>query len=168
MKLTDLERLSLFHQCLILSKIDSEESHSWGIKAEILEKGYELEFSGVFDALSPIVPAATSTFVLHVFDMFRAIQDALRNGVAMDPAEESVFQFRGFDGNEEGPYYRYARFVIEKKGWFEEFRDGPLNSHYPTLDKYSGMLAAWNSSANRSGLTAEDLKRVADAALGRE
>jgi len=52
-------------------------------------------------------------------------------------------RFLGFDGNNETEHVGIARFLVEKLGRFESFKERDFNSHMPTVQRYRKMAAAF-------------------------
>jgi uncharacterized protein len=89
-------------------------------------------------------------FVVDVLDMWSFLEEAFeklneseraRLVEAVGRSAEHVV-FPGFDGNNETELLSIARFLITDLQRFVRFRDGhrDLNSHYPTIESYRGML----------------------------
>jgi uncharacterized protein YfbU (UPF0304 family) len=91
------------------------------------------------------------SFVVDVLDMWSFMEEAFEELGEEDRKRlvekaglsgENV-RFPGFDGNNESEYLGIARFFIEDLDRFERFKTGrqtALNSHCPTLQRYSRML----------------------------
>ena len=94
------------------------------------------------------------SFVVDVLDMWSFMEEAFEEFGEEDRKllvekagvlGESV-QFPGFDGNNESEYLGIARFLVEDLDRFERFKTGKrtmLNSHCPTLQRYSRMLSVF-------------------------
>jgi len=55
-----------------------------------------------------------------------------------------------FDGNNEAEHFGIAKFLIhDMEDRFEHFNKHELNSHYPVIDRYRRMLAAYNAIRER-------------------
>ena len=93
--------------------------------------------------------------------MYTQFAWAKEKGVAIPAEKNFLFEFHGFDGNNEGEYVSYAEFQIAPQGHWDQLKGKSLNSHMPTLDRYSKMLASWKESAKTHDLTAEDFVRIA-------
>jgi uncharacterized protein len=91
---------------------------------------------------------------------------ALHNGYADLEDKAGIdalrLQFDGFDGNNEGPYLGYAKYLINRLGYFRESKDAGdgLNSHFPTLDRYRLILKRWKATPNPRKLTREDILSI--------
>lgn len=91
------------------------------------------------------------SFVVEVLNMWSFLERAYsrmdekakeRIAAEANPFGTDV-RFDGFDGNNEGELMGIADFLINKMGRFEEFQKRDLNSHFPTVDMYKRMLAAF-------------------------
>lgn len=90
-------------------------------------------------------------FVVDVMDMWgfleRGFEKLSKKDKERVEKETAPFgrrvRFDGFDGNNEASHLGIARFLTEKMKRFSEFAGRELNSHSPTLDMYSRMLAVF-------------------------
>lgn len=64
-------------------------------------------------------------------------------------------KFMGFDGNNEGTHMSIARFLVEKMGRFQRFKERDLNSHMPSVGTYRRMLSVFEPM--RKALVGGDL-----------
>ena len=159
MQLTKLERLILVNQFTILEKLDPQAAKASKEACEILRDGYTLEYDTLVSGFDTEVSEDKCTEVRDILDMYRALQNALRELPAGSvPAKDTTFQ--GFDGNEEGEHHAYAQFLIEVQGKWAESKNAPLNSHRPMIQRYRAMLREWKQSADKWHLTVEDVGRV--------
>lgn len=161
MKLSLTERIILYNQYKILSKLDQESSDHYNQHCTILECGYEL----LYDQLKEPFDATGLTRdecreVMDILDMFRSISNALKRLPSDSKVQKSSLKFHGFDGNEEGMRYPFAVFLIREQGRWQELELPDLNSHFPVLDRYREMLARWKQSGDKHDLTEEDLVRI--------
>ncbi|MCU1229554.1 MAG: hypothetical protein JWO97_2438, partial [Acidobacteria bacterium] len=89
------------------------------------------------------------SFVVDVLSMWSFLERAYnrmdakaKERIATDAEPFGTdIRFDGFDGNNEGELMGIADFLINKMNRFEEFRKRDLNSHFPTVDMYTRMLA---------------------------
>ena len=58
----------------------------------------------------------------------------------MKPHPFGDARFSGFDGNNELEYISVARFLIDHLDSFTDFKGRDLNSHMPSIDRYSRMF----------------------------
>lgn len=191
--LTALERrqLSLLHR--ILARLVADDPNTddgdpaYQLKrAEVLERGYVVEYADEFLSIEPELSRRESAFVMDVLDMFTRLEHSYSQLSAADRkslGEHAQFrlQFRGFDLNDrlEGRLYSYARHLIDEGKWqmmakyFTDAHDRG-NSHGPTFDTYSRMLEEflpiWKSKVQEMrpdgyDLSVEEIRRVVDAAV---
>ncbi len=90
-------------------------------------------------------------FVVDVLDMWTFLERGYEKLSAADkelvdkeasPFGENV-QFSGFDGNNESEHLGIANFLVDELERFTRFAKRDLNSHFPTLDRYTSMLRAF-------------------------
>jgi uncharacterized protein YfbU (UPF0304 family) len=81
------------------------------------------------------------TFIERAYEGFSAA-DKKRIANEVGPLGKNP-QFAGFDGNYEAEYMSIARFLVEKMGRFESFKARDFNSHFPVVDRYRVMSAAF-------------------------
>lgn len=167
-KFSDGERLITLMLCKLFKhlKIDS------GIDPSFVEEalygghywGLEREYRGIFDVRPDRKEAVDE--VLDVLEVWQFLEPSYANLSEEDkervkkeakPFGEDVV-FPGFDGNNEGEHLGIAQFMIDKMGWFTEFRGRNLNSHIPSIDGYRLMVRAFKPM--RSNLRGRDLLRA--------
>src|SRR5690349_11213076 len=96
MKLTEVERLSLWNQFRILQKLDpQDDSHKKN--AEIIRAGYEGLYGQVFEHMYEPTSEAVCKEVYDILDMYRALEAVYGKGMANPKGFNS--QFDVFDGN---------------------------------------------------------------------
>ena len=158
--------------------------------AEILDRGYVAEYGDVFIGVERELSRAESAFVMDVLDMFDRLEWSyerldVRAKKALGSHASYSVHFRGFDLNDrlEGRYHSFARYLIDSGRWerlavyFDDQHERG-NSHFPTLEVYSRMLEEFNPlwrekvraadyrvDADLYALTAEEVRRVTDAAI---
>lgn len=85
-----------------------------------------------------------SHFVLTILIIYRHIEDYKKaNGGDHEINEHPFAVFAGFDGNDEGSFFGFARFVIEKQDKFSEqltYFDRRINST---------VMSRWSTSIKR-------------------
>jgi Uncharacterized conserved protein len=89
--------------------------------------------------------------VVDILDMWDFIEDAYRNysdeQKAKIEAAVGAFgknpQFLGFDGNNETEHMSIARFLVQKLGRFQRFKEREFNSHFPSVARYLRMAHAF-------------------------
>jgi uncharacterized protein YfbU (UPF0304 family) len=159
--MTRHERLILSNQFAILEKVDPNQAEFYHQAQEILQYGYEAEYSRLWDYISPDeFTRHQSEEVNNILEMFRSLADAY--GTLEDKAgiEPHNISFLGFDGNNESDQMAYARFLRDELHAWESVLTRDLNSHHPTLDRYRQMLTRYTQSADRFHLTRGDIIRI--------
>ena len=158
MKLTEAERLILFNQYEILSKLDDSAKEHCELLIECLTSGYDRDF----EQLVPHFESAQSQHVYQqvrdILQMFRALSNAA------GPDKHPAARFAGFDGNEETAHYAYARFLLEDRGLWKESQSNNLNTHSPVLSDYLAMLEVWNEAKEKFELSPEEIKAIVELA----
>ena len=165
MQFTKKERLSLINQYKILSKLYPEDSEHYDELREILEDGYEVFYSQIDEWISPDMPISEGKFVLDILDLYRSIEDYKRLSNDEFLLSHYYSFFKGFDGNNEGEYMQFARFLINKQDKFSEQKDylrknDNLNSHSPMVETYKKMLTNWETLSKPWTLNAEHIKQI--------
>jgi len=151
MVLSKLHREILHNQYLILQALYPKDKSN-AQKADAIYNGYSREYENWMKEMPEETPLELCGEVIDILDMYRMIGNAVpKEGDAGINPDHTVFQ--GFDGNEEGDHYSYAKFVLDS-GKFREANGGP-NSHTPTLPKYRDMLQAWRAMEDRHNLSLE-------------
>ncbi len=162
-KITRVERKILVNQYTILEKIDPERAEEYAYCKEVLENGFEADYSdvlrGTYDE-PDTMSVAECKYVGDVLQMYDMMQTGYKNGQtqSVDPKR---LKFPGFDGNNETKFMAYARHMRDHRKWtFLDLGAADFNSHYPTEDRYARMLEEWNASADKLNLTAADIVRI--------
>ena len=150
MKLTKLERLNLINQYTILAKLSPEDAEHYEELKTILEDGYEIFYSSLDQWISEDMPEEEGKFVLDILELYRFIEDFKSRNLNSPVLDSHKSIFMGFDGNNEGSYMGFARFLILKQGKFSEQKkylrkNDHLNSHTPMIKIYREMLERWES-----------------------
>lgn len=153
MKLTDSERCIMLNQLEILMKLkpSAGEKKRYERAQDILLNGYEFFYDKacvVGELFSP-VSETISKKVYEIFEMFRVLHYSYENLPQADQAQlkASDIQFSGFDGNNEGDYMGFARFLVEKMSLYDEQKGAKFNSHCPMLNTYNRMLETYKAVA---------------------
>jgi uncharacterized protein YfbU (UPF0304 family) len=157
MTLTEVERLSLLNQYLILDKVDPEGG--WAKFAKIVQEGYSGRYSQLTEHLYNELSPQKSRFVEDVLSMFDALQRPYIDAKAEVPSE---LMFSGFDGNNEAELLGYTRFVIEdERRWVSVRTNGDgLNSHFPSIERYRRMLTKWQELGSGYQLSKSDIDAI--------
>ncbi len=162
MTLTKTERLILINQYRALAVMNPKEEKHYAEACEILENGYALEYTVLFQPISDELTEDECREVYDILDMYRALKagyDKLDDKTGID----GRISFGGFDQNEETARYEYVRFLIVDQGRWEESNIPDLNSHWPMLESYRKMLREWHNSTDRMALTRDDVGRIISA-----
>lgn len=152
-RLSDGEKLTSLMLCGLIKKLDLDVD----IDVDLVEK---VIYGGHYWALSWEMPGIFHThadkegrvgFVVNVLDMWSFMEEAFevlndedrkRLVEEVGPRGQNV-RFIGFDGNNESAYLSIARFLVGDLNRFSRFKTGKqvdLNSHCPTVQRYSRML----------------------------
>ena len=152
MKLSQMERLILVNQYMILEKLYPEEASSYARIRKALEDGYELEYSEIFNNIyhdDETLSENGCILVREILTMFTVLKysyNKLDDKSGIDPKDVTLW---GFDGNNETEYMAYARYLIEDcQLWGDLQEDAVFNRHISSLSRYRQMLNVWNSYGN--------------------
>ncbi|MDO8299110.1 YfbU family protein [Lacisediminimonas sp.] len=154
------ERLALTNQFKILAILDPSQAADYEQRIEILQHGFEGEYSTLFDAIyQNTLSVAECEFVRKVFEMYHQLQEAQAKHALL--SDSSSLRFEGFDANYEFEYLTFCRYLVETAGLFGHVLTNPtFNSHAAKIDQYRRMLSAWMSAADRFDLTAAEVKTI--------
>ena len=170
MEFSKKDRLFLYNQYEILKLLkhdDEYEVKQCNYFQEILLHGYKHNYHEMVEWVEDDTPDTVSKFVWDVLQMYSVLINSY-NALSADKREginEHDITYGGFDGNEEGSYYCYSRFILEKMERYSEIYKGGnaiFNSHWPILNKYRGMLTAWENlrKSDYDLLTREQMLKV--------
>ena len=158
-----VQRQILVNQFRILAKLENDQSYE--TKAKILENGYSGRYWEVFKGLSEEVPASICQETEEILNIFRV----LRNRIAELSDQEKAglnlrkISFDGFDANHSENHYDYFIFMVEELGLWEEFKNGPFNSHSITsIDKYRRIVALFKKLGGYQSFSKSDLASLID------
>lgn len=160
--LTWAERLALWNQYEILKHLNPDDRKEYETNQEILSHGYEQYYS----ELNPSIYEETtkqevSREVEEILNVFRAIKFSC-DRLSYKPKSHYA-EFEGFDGNDDGGQYAFAKFVRRTLGKWSELEDQPDNSHSSTsLGHYRRMLRVWRRLGERYDLTEAEIEEVAE------
>ena len=165
MKLTKLERLNLINQYTILAKLSPDDAEHYEELKTILEDGYEIFYSSLDMWISEDMPEKEGKFVLDILDLYRFIEDYKSRSPNSLVLENHYSIFRGFDGNNEGQYMGFARFLILTQGKFSEQKkylrkNDNLNSHSPMIEIYKKLLLKWEKLGRPYHLNDSQIKEI--------
>lgn len=149
--------LSLLHRILArvlpddANDVDGDAEYQLE-RAKVLEAGFAQEYWTEYAGIAPELSKRDAKFVMDVLDMFRMIDYSvaeLKKTERVDDDLVYALRFRGFDHNDslESKMGKYVEFLVNDGRWEEraDFVNGPDrgNSHHPTIDTYSRMLAEY-------------------------
>ncbi len=166
-KLTQIERLLLYNQYLILEALYPDEAKGFQEKREIIECGYESHYNDLnLGIIEAPVSVEVSGEVMDILDMYAFLKSSYSKLDNPRDINEKQIEFDGFDGNNESDRLAYARFLILTQGRWKELRDGrpgfDFNSHYQTIDIYRRMLKAWFDLGKKPVLSIDEMKQILD------
>jgi uncharacterized protein YfbU (UPF0304 family) len=179
MKLSPETRWILANQYRLLELNDSDEGmrDHYRHAVVILERGYELEYGTLAESIQDPMSEEECREVYDILEMHSDLMHAYKELGDASGVDEAAVEFRGFDGNEEGRIYSYARFLIADLGKWEDLAptntDG-FNSHFPVVAGYRRMLPAWRQwradrlqdpigLRRKPWMTPEEIKRIVEA-----
>jgi uncharacterized protein YfbU (UPF0304 family) len=169
-KLTKVERWILANQYKILEQVDPDNAEHYQTMQEILEKGYETEYrwktQHIYDD-DDVVTEEKGHYVINVLAMYDALQQSYQRLADKEGIDQNAFAFPGFDGNNEGEYLGYARFLRDKEEKFTDLQVSgrDLNSHFPTLDMYNRMQNAWAQRGGGHEMSRDDINAILTARI---
>ena len=147
-KLSRIERLILINQSRILEQLEPESKEDLQLHREALEKGYELEYlTNTDELISDPLPEAECILVSRILQMCSILQNRLAelDELPRTP-HRRVVEKVGFDGNHEAPHRAYARYLVEKCGYFENISaESHFNSHSRRLPIYVELLERYQT-----------------------
>lgn len=160
--LTNAERLVLWNQYEILKSLRPQDASDFEVKQQILENGYEDYYSEINNIMSTAsLDKKTTDEVVHILNTFRAIYFSCQK-LNCTPISKNA-NFIGFDLNNEGDQYAFAKFLRRTLGKWEELKDEPDNSHMMTLNRYRRMLSTWVRLGKKYELTSDEIEQIANS-----
>ena len=165
--LTLKDRLNLYNQYTILQKLsqiqeDEYEARDYGLKAEIVLKGYIYDYYLLTDGFSDDFLPEDAKLVWDTLDMYSAIHSSYKKLKNPKLTREQI-KFYGFDGNYEIRSMVYCRFIIKDLGRFTELSGNgheEYNSHCRCCNKYSVMLEKWEAMGKPYELSEEQIAKL--------
>ena len=154
------DRIILANQYRILEKLNPDEADHYAQNVKILESGYALDYARFGEHFSEEMSVDDCREVRDILDMYRSLKNAYSELTDKNGIDPTDWDFRGFDGNDEGSQFSYASFLIEVQGRWRESKIPDINSHWPTLNRYRRMLKEWHASEEKHSLTGEDVRRI--------
>jgi uncharacterized protein YfbU (UPF0304 family) len=170
MKLTRVERWMLANQCRILEALNPEEADVWAGRREALENGYELDYEWIAQDVykdDDTLTADECREVITILEMHRHMKWSFAKLPDKTRTTARLVAFGGFDGNNETKQMVYAKYLRDQGKWKELELGDDFNSHQPMLETSRLMVNAWEASADKHNLSADDLDRIATAAGAR-
>ncbi|QUM90202.1 YfbU family protein [Moritella sp. 36] len=164
-EMTDIERLSLINQFLILEKLYPEEADYYEKNRIALEQGYKAHYKTIFEHLWEEMSEESTKEVLDILEMHRAITWSVSDLDKTNKLKSKYF-FRGFDGNEESEQLSYCHYFIVNLERYQELvqnQEYPdFNSHCNMLQKYRRMLSVWKEEKEQYELrlTLDQIKMI--------
>ena len=153
--LTNIERLSLINQFLILEKLYPEEADYYEKNRLALQQGYKAHYKTIFEHLWDEMPEEETRETLDILEMYRAITWSYSD-ITKSKNTEHKYKFPGFDGNEESAQLSYCHYFIVNLERYQELVDNPeypdFNSHCPMLPRYRRMLVIWREEKEKYDL----------------
>lgn len=167
MELTRTERLMLANQYRILEKLDPDDAKHYAEARRVVENGFELEYKtlaqNIYDG-DEVMSEDECREVLNILQMFDHIHFSYERLEDKQGVSTGTISFQGFDGNNEGKFWSYARHVRDSGvGRFTEIATRDLNSHAPMLDTYRQQLRAWRPHQDDLYLTKEQIQEISVA-----
>lgn len=167
MKLDKKERLALVNQFLILEKLYPEEADYYAKHRQAIAEGYELHYAWIYEGLLDGLSEEECKFVLDILELYRALDFASIKSQNKEFKEHYWLKFKGFDGNYESSYMAYCRYFIVDLGRFDELRYNQelpdLNSHMPSVPKYSAMVELWKGMDKPFELSEDQALEILEA-----
>lgn len=166
MELTKKDRLLLFNQLEILKHLNPDEADRYEVEQKILANGYKYHYDDLVEGFDEDLDISVSEYVFDVLQMYRSLNNSYLSLNSEEKAQIDIndIRYQGFDGNEEGAYYRYANFLLEdydRYGEIYEDEKVELNSHRNMIRRYDRMLETWKSFNDRYGdLTLDQIKEI--------
>lgn len=165
------QRALLINQFEILKHLDPSSTEEYDNKIEILYNGYSYFYEDIVGDINEDLSGVVSRKVLDILSLYRALYFGYENLTEeeQEQIEERYVIFRGFDGNEEIPYYKFAQFVVTKAGLYGEIKEliqegkVEMNSHANRLRYYNDLLSRWEplrKELNGENLNLEQIKHV--------
>ncbi|WP_340668843.1 YfbU family protein [Bradyrhizobium ottawaense] len=155
---TKEQRLMLLMICDLYKKPDNREFNAELISRAIVG-GHDWAIEWEYGAIFPEKPDTDNdvSFVTDVLDMWRFIEHGYSKLSGPDRSKiEAAVPYRGkdpkfigFDGNNETNLMGIAQMMIDGLGRFESFKGRSLNSHSPSVARYSAMLKKWPDIRNK-------------------
>ncbi len=158
------KRMVLANQYRMLAVLDVPNAAYWERGADVAEQGWPAEslpgFGLIEEYAADPLTREDQEFVIDVFQIHQLLQDAEQAGMAA--ADGRGVDFAGFDGNYETRLMGYAGHLVEHERRFGFVRtngDG-YNSHWPMVETYRRMVAAWQGQGRPLQLSREQFDEI--------
>lgn len=140
------KRAVLANQYRMLAMLDRSDAEHWERAAAVVERGWPAHdlpgFDRLEDAAADPLTREDQNFVLDVFTVYQLLQEAAGEG--MEAGDGFGVELPGFDGNHEGRFQTYALHLqSEKRFTYVRTTSTDYNSHWPMVETYRNMVAAW-------------------------
>ena len=165
MELSLLERWMVSNQLRILEALYPEDAEDLAIQREAIECGYEFAYGINLPVDPDTMTDADGREVWDTLDMFRAIENSIRELGTDDLETHPDRKFCGYDGNNETKFMAFTSYTVERlERWTEQ--SGDFNSHAPMRPKYKHMLKVWKGFLvkERFNMNQGQVQAVLDAA----
>ncbi len=111
------DRLILANQYRLLEQVHPAEAESYGHAIEILQNGYELEYESLASWTTTDTLTIDQCREVHaILTMYRWLHHSYAELEDKSGIDVAHLGFFGFDGNNEGKYLSYARFLSSQGG----------------------------------------------------
>lgn len=165
--LTLKDRLNLYNQYTILQKLsqiqgDEYVARDYGLKAEIVLKGYIYDYCLLTDGFSDDFLTEDAKLVWDTLDMYSAIHSSYKK-LKNPKLKREQIKFYGFDGNYEIRSMVYCRFIIKDLGRFAELSENghdDYNSHCRLCNRYTVMVEKWKAMDKSYDLSEEQIEEL--------
>lgn len=164
MDMTPAQRLILSNQYQIMAMLDAENAAHYQRCQTIIKRGYGLQMRELDSELSQL-PEAECRTLLAMMEMHHALHISWSNLKDAQDIDPRRLQFLGFDGNTEGRYLGYTRFMVKREGRYTHFPAGShrFDAQVPMWEKYQRMLAVWHNCPRQYHLSANEIAQIINA-----
>lgn len=144
------KRIVLANQYEILASLNPDEAEGYRDFARRLRDWWPVDDIYPIDSMQEMrgdpLTREDQDFVKDVLEMFDALQRADEAG-QVGEGEKFAVSFLGFCGNEEGKYLGYLDWLRGRHMFLyvRMANSGDTNSHFPMIEPYRRMLAAWDA-----------------------
>lgn len=162
------ERLLLINQYLILEKLDPENASDYEEIRVALEYGYEDEYKHFIEELRDPMTETECGIVQDTLNLYRVLTFSYNLLESPTDLTQEDIAFQGFDGNNEGNLYSYAKYLMETRLLYQELPENPhhaFNSHRRMQSKYIAMLQEFEIMKKDGAdmLSEDEIKKILKA-----